>query len=61
MNKINRFKPLKQDKAKMETFVWENRIKTALKSKIPPDTRYLIRLGDKIQVYGDKKEIKWTI
>lgn len=43
------FKYFKTARAEMETIVAEKRIRRALKSKIPPTTKYLIKPGDQLR------------
>lgn len=50
----DRFVALKLGASEMETIVSENRIKTALRSKLPPSTHYLIKPGDQVRVYREK-------
>ena len=46
-----RFEALKSARAEMESIVAEQRIRKALKSKIPPATKYLIKPDDQIRLY----------
>lgn len=50
-DRFERFDALKIARAEMETIVREKRILKALKSKLPPITKYLIKPGDQARVY----------
>lgn len=52
-DQVERFEALKKAKAEMESIVAEQRIKKALKSKLPPATKYLIKPGDQVRVYQE--------
>jgi len=48
-----RFEALRNARAEMESIVAEQRIRKALKSKLPPATKYLIKPGDQVRVYRE--------
>ena len=57
-NQVERFAALRTAKAEMEKIVAETRIKRALKSKLPPATKFLIKPGDEVRVYREISK-KW--
>lgn len=57
-NELERFNALKLARAQMESIVVENRIKIALRSKLPPATKQLFRPQQEVRVYREYKN-KW--
>ena len=57
-DQVERFHALRTAKAELEQIVAEKRISTALRSKLPPATKYLIKPGDQVRVYREQTR-KW--
>lgn len=53
-NQRERFQALKTARAEMEAIVAETRIQKALRSKLPPATKYLILPGDLVRVFRER-------
>ena len=58
-NQEERFQALRLARQEMETIVAQTRIKTALRSKLPPATKYLIKPGDDVRVYRERSK-RWN-
>lgn len=58
-SQVERFKAMNTARREMEAYVAEQRIKTALKSRLPPATKFNIQLGQSVRVYREQ-ERKWV-